>query len=89
MQNIYRKENIGYNYLNNYVKFSLRGNTVYLYNTIYDKEVTLKGESTYLIDFLENSIRGIDNKKLLNILGNISDKPVELYEYLLQNFIIE
>ena len=89
MQNIYRKDNISYNYLNNYVKFSLRDNNLYLYNTIYNNSVILEGENKYLKEFLNNLIHGIDDKKLLDVLSNISDKPTVLYEYLLQNFIIE
>jgi len=89
MQNIYRKDNICNNYLNNYVKFSLRQNNLYLYNTIYNTSVILEGQNQYLKELLDNLINGIDNKKILNILSNISDKPKVLYEYLLQNFIIE
>lgn len=89
MQNVYKKENINYNYLNNYVKFSLKGNYLYLYNTIYDKEVTLEGKNEDLKEFINLIIHGIDNHNILIILTKISNKPKELYEYLLQNFIIE
>ena len=89
MQNIYKKENISLNYLNNYTKFSLRGNILHFYNTIYDKKVTLEGKNECLKEFLQNIIQGVDDKSLLNILNKISDKPTLLYECLLQNFIIE
>ena len=89
MQTIYKKENISLNYLNNYVKFSLLNNHLHLYNTIYDKSFTLEGENTYLKEFLVAITHGVNTPNLLNLLKKISTNPTELYEYLLQNFIIE
>lgn len=89
MQIIYTKDNINLNYLNNYVKYSLNNNCLDLYNTIYDKEVILKGDNTNLKELLSSLIKGIDTNNLLKIINKLSNKPESLYEYLLQNFIIE
>jgi len=89
MQTIYKKETISLNYLNNYVKFSLLNNQLQLYNTIYGKMVILDGKNAYLKEFLLAVMNGIDTQNLLNLLRNLSTNPTELYEYLLQNFIIE
>ena len=89
MQTIYTKENINLNYLNNYVKYKINLNILNLYNTLYNKKVNIKGDNNILKELIFNLEKGIDNDKLYNILSKLTDKPDALYEYLLQNFIIE
>ena len=89
MQIVYNQTNINLNYLNNYVKFFLDKNSLYLYNTIYEKKVTLTSPNKNLKEFLIATHKGSNNNELIEILKKISNNPEELYEYLLQNFIIE
>jgi len=89
MQVVYNKNNINLNYLNSYVKFFLDGNYLCLYNTLYNKKVILKSSNNNLKNLLEALHRGVNYKQLIKILQKISVKPRDLYEYLLQNFIVE
>ena len=89
MQIVYNKNNINLNYLNNYVKFFIDDNYLYLYNTLYNKKVVLKSSNNNLKELLTALHRGTNYEQLLKILQKISEKPRDLYEYLLQNFIVE
>lgn len=89
MRIVYTKDNIDLNYMNNYTKFNLNGNILNFYNTLYDKEVSIKGDNKVLKELIMSLGKGISNDKLYNILSKLTDKPDTLYEYLLQNFIIE
>lgn len=89
MQIVYNKNNINLNYLNNYVKFFLDGNCLYLHNTIYNKKVILNGKNDDLKEFIVVLHRGINYSKFIKVLEKLSNSPTELYEYLLQNFIVE
>ena len=89
MRIVYTKDNIDLNYMNNYAKFNLNGNILKFYNTLYDKEVSIKGDNKVLKELIMSLGKGITNDKLYIILSKLTDKPDTLYEYLLQNFIIE
>ena len=89
MRIVYTKDNIDLNYMNNYTKFNLNGNILKFYNTLYDKEVSIKGDNKVLKELIMSLGKGITNDKLYKILSKLTDKPDTLYEYLLQNFIIE
>lgn len=89
MQTIYNKDNIKLNYLNAYVMCYLNNDNLYLYNTLYNKKVTIKSSNKYLRDLLTSLHRGVNYNNLIEILQNISKNPKELYMYLLQNFIVE
>ncbi len=89
MQIVYNKNNINLNYLNNYVKFFIDDGYLYLYNTLYNKEVILKSSNNNLKELLTALHRGTNYKQLIKILKKISEKPKNLYEYLLRNFIVE
>jgi len=89
MQIVYNKNNINLNYLNSYVKVFIDDSYLYLYNTIYNKEVILKCSNNIINELLTALYRGTNYKQLIKILRKISDKPKKLYEYLLQNFIVE
>ena len=89
MQIIYDANNINKNYLNAYVQFYYDGKRLHLYNTIYNKEVVLSGSEKILQQLIRLLMQGVDDKKLIDILKKISKNPDSLYEYLLQNFIIE
>ncbi len=89
MQVVYNKNNINLNYLNNYVKYFVNDDCLYLYNTLYNKKIILKSSNNNLQELLMKLHRGINYKQLIKILQKISNKPENLYEYLLQNFIVE
>lgn len=89
MQTIYNRSNINLNYLNNYVKYILENNKVYLYNTLYSKELVINGDNSILKELINNLKKGINNDNLLKILYKLTDKPDMLFQYLLQKFIIE
>lgn len=89
MQVVYNENNVNLNYLNAYVKFFIDDDYLYLYNTLYNKKVILKSSNNNLKELLTVLRRGINYKQLIGILQKISDKPKNLYEYLLQNFIVE
>ena len=89
MQTIYSKDNINLNFINNYVKFSIQDNKLYLYNTLYNKELSINGDNRVLNELIEKLSNGIDDEGLLEILSKLTDKPKALYEYLLKNFILE
>ena len=89
MQTIYTKDNINLNYLNNYVKYNLTSNVLNLYNTLYNKEVNINGDNNILKELIIKLQKGINNDELYIILSKLTDKPDILFEYLLQNFIIE
>ena len=89
MQTIYSKDNINLNFINNYVKFSIQDNKLYLYNTLYNKELSINGDNRVLNELIEKLRNGIDDEGLLEILSKLTDKPKTLYEYLLKNFILE
>ena len=89
MQIVYNKKNINLNYLNCYVKFFIDENQLFLHNTIYDKKVVLTGSNKDLKKVLTVLHTGISESKFIKVLGNITSKPKDLYEYLLQNFIVE
>lgn len=89
MQIVYNKNTIKLNYLNNYVKFFIDDGYLYLYNTLYNKKVILKSSNDNLKELLTALHRGTNYKQLIKILQKISEKPKNLYEYLLQNFIVE
>ena len=86
---IYTKNNINLNFINNYVKFFLKDNCLYLNNTIYNKEIILNSSNASLKELLIVLHNGVNTEELIKVLSKISSKPKELYEYLLQNFIIE
>ncbi len=92
MQIIYNKENIKLNYINNYVKILKKKDKLYLYNTLYNKEVIIDiadSKKNIMQDIINKLHSGIETEELLNKLSQISKNPKELYEYLLQHFIIE
>lgn len=89
MQTVYNEDNINLNYLNNYVKYYIDNNILYLYNTLYNKQITLNGSNKELNDIISSLHHGVDYKELINYLKKINNNPEETYEYLLQNFIIE
>ena len=89
MQTIYNKSNIDLNYLKNYVKYTLVLKRLYLYNTIYNKEVTICGDNSVLNELINGLLKGIGNDDLLKLLSKLTDKSRLLYQYLLKNFIIE
>ncbi len=89
MQTVYNRNNINLNYLNNYVNFFLNDNHLYLHNTIYDKKVTIISANKNLKELIIALHKGINNSDLIKILKKITNSPKTLYEYLLQNFIIE
>ncbi len=89
MQVVYNKNNINLNYLNNYVKFFIDDDYLCLYNTLYNKKVVLKSSNNNLKELLTALHRGTNYKQVIKILQKISDNPKDLYEYLLQNFIVE
>ena len=89
MQVAYNKNNIVLNYLNSYVKFFLKDDCLYLHNTLYNKKITLKSSNENLKLLLTKLNQGTNYKELIKTLQKISKNPKELYEYLLQNFIVE
>ena len=89
MQVIYNKNNINLNYLNNYVQFFINDDYLYLYNTLYNKQIALKSSNSNLKELLNALHHGTTYQKLIKILQKISETPKNLYEYLLQNFIVE
>lgn len=89
MQTIYNKNNINLNYLCNYVKYTLVSKRLYLFNTLYNKEISLCGEDNVLSELINELLNGIGNDDLLKILSKLTDKYQLLYQYLIKNFIIE
>lgn len=89
MQVVYNKKNINLNYLNNYVKIFINDDYLYLYNTLYNKKVILKSSNNNLKELLTALHCGTNYEQLIIILKKISKEPKKLYEYLLQNFIVE
>ena len=89
MQVVYNKKNINLNYLNAYVKSFIDNDYLYLYNTLYNKKLILKSSNNNLKELLAVLHRGTNYRQLIKILQKISDRPKNLYEYLLQNFIVE
>ena len=89
MQTIYNKNNINLNYLNNYVKYTLVSKRLYLYNTLYNKEIAICGDNSVLNELINGLLKGIENDDLLKILSKLTDKYQLLYQYLIKNFIIE
>ena len=89
MQVVYNKKNINLNYLNAYVKSFIDDDYLYLYNTLYNKKLILKSSNNNLKELLVVLHRGTNYRQLIKILQKISDRPKNLYEYLLQNFIVE
>ena len=89
MQPIYNMKNIDLNYLNSYVKYYVEDNSLYLHNTLYNKNVILNGSNETLKELIIVLQQGATYKQLIKILQKISEKSSELYEYLLQNFIVE
>lgn len=89
MQVVYNKNNINLNYLNNYVKFFMGDDYLYLYNPLYNKKVILKSSISNSKELLTALNHGTNYEQLIIILQKISKKPKKLYEYLLQNFIVE
>ena len=89
MQTIYTKENINLNYLSSYVKYTFGSNKLYLYNTLYNKEISIKGDNNTLSELINKLINGIRNEELIKFLSGFTDKPKVLYQYMIRNFIIE
>ena len=89
MQVVYNKNNINLNYLNSYVKYFIEDDYLYLYNTIYNKKVILKSSNNNLKELITILCQGTNYNQLIKALQKISENPESLYEYLLQNFIVE
>lgn len=89
MQISYDENNINLNYLNNYVKYFYEERKLFLYNTLYNKTVIITGNLENLKELIINLENGIETEELLKVISKINKNNKDLYQYLLQNFIIE
>ena len=89
MKTVYTKKNINLNFMSNYAKYRLTSNGLEFYNTLYNKEVCIKGDEKVLKELVMSLGKGVTNDDIYMILAKLTDKPDVLYEYLLQNFVIE
>lgn len=85
----YNPNNLENNYLSPYVQVHIDFDTTILRNTLYHTEVILKVNRLQIQKILDLLMNGVNTENLLLSLSEITKQEVELYEYLIQKFIIE